>query len=117
MGLGPHGRNHAFLSKVFFPVRASGQGSLLVLQTFGLTTSKIFKGLGGFPELQILRFQKHEFQLSIVLGLCGDSSTFYVAMLFQKVFIIICKSDLVQCWILQNFNISEGFMNKYKRNY
>ena len=64
-----------------FPVRASAQGSFCVLQTFGLTTSKILKGLGGFPELQIPRFQKHEFQLAIVPGFRGDSSTFSAAML------------------------------------
>ena len=80
-----------------FPVRASAQGSLLVLQTFGLTTSNILKGLGGFPELQIPRFQKHESQLSSLAGFRGDPSTFYAAMLFQKVYLIIRKSDQVQC--------------------
>ena len=76
-----------------FPVRASAQGSLCVLQTFGLTISKKLKGLGGFPELHIPRFQKHEFQLAIVPGFRGDPSTLYAAMLIQKVFIMIDKSD------------------------
>ena len=99
---------------MFFPVRALGQGSLLVLQTFGLTTSKMLRRLSGFPELQMSRFQKHEFQLSIVPGFRCDSSTFYAAMLFQKVFIILDKNDQVSCWILQNLNISKGVMTKYK---
>ena len=47
--------------------RRSAHGSLCVLQTFGFTTSKILRRLGGFPELQIPRFQEGQFQRSLLL--------------------------------------------------
>jgi hypothetical protein len=101
----------------WFPVRASAQGSLLVLQSEALTTSKNWWGLGGFPELQITRSQKHWFRLSILPGFCGDSSTFYAAIVLQKVSIITGKSHQLHGWILQNLNITLGFMNKSKTIY
>ena len=76
-----------------FPVRASAQGSLCVLQTEGLTTSKILRGLGGFPELQIPRSQNIEFEHSILPGLCSISPLIFLKHVFLRVATILCKIE------------------------
>ena len=59
---------------MFFPVRALLKVLFVCFGPLVLTTSKKLRGLGGFPELQIPRFQKHEFLLSKMPSQCGISA-------------------------------------------
>ena len=61
-----------------------------------LTTSKKMRGLGGFPELQISRFQKHQFQLSILPSLFGVSSLLFFRPAIREVVVIPCKFEQVE---------------------
>ena len=78
-----------------------------------LTTSKILKGLGGFPELQIPTSQKHRFQLTILPGICGVSSLGFFQHAILKVAIIPSNFDQVTYVTYAILNITLGLMQKY----
>ena len=78
-----------------------------------LTTSKKLKGVGGFPELQIPRSQKHRFQLTILPGICGVSSLVFFQRSLLQVVIIPGNFDQVTYANFAILNITLGIMQKY----
>ena len=71
------------------------------------------KGLGGFPELQIPRFQKHQFQFSLLPGFCGVSSLVFFQQCMLKVVVIPGKFEQFDALNFRILNITLGLMKKY----